>query len=71
MMSAPSTLAPAAWTQLLLGVIVMAAISSPQYVWTLFTNPLGKATQASPALSRLRSRSSWCCRHGSRRPKAF
>src|ERR1700689_5469329 len=28
------------WTQLILGVIAMMAISSPQYVWTLFTGPL-------------------------------
>ncbi len=25
------------WVQLALGLIVMMAISSPQYVWTLFT----------------------------------
>jgi oxalate/formate antiporter len=28
------------WNQLILGVIAMMAISSPQYVWTLFTTPL-------------------------------
>jgi MFS transporter, OFA family, oxalate/formate antiporter len=28
------------WNQLVLGVIAMMAISSPQYVWTLFTGPL-------------------------------
>src|SRR6201981_1345825 len=28
------------WVQLTLGVIAMMAISSPQYVWTLFTGPL-------------------------------
>ena len=28
------------WIQLLLGLICMAAISSPQYVWTLMTKPL-------------------------------
>nr|VXZ84591.1 Uncharacterised protein [Klebsiella pneumoniae] len=27
------------WRQLVLGLICMAAISSPQYVWTLLTNP--------------------------------
>ena len=27
------------WTQLILGLIAMASISSPQYVWTLFTKP--------------------------------
>src|ERR1700722_19537647 len=30
------------WNQLLLGVIAMMAISSPQYVWTLFTSPLNQ-----------------------------
>ncbi|MEP7309210.1 MAG: oxalate/formate MFS antiporter [Acidobacteriota bacterium] len=28
------------WGQLLLGLLCMVAISSPQYVWTLFTQPL-------------------------------
>jgi oxalate/formate antiporter len=28
------------WLQLLLGLVCMAAIASPQYVWTLFTKPL-------------------------------
>ncbi|GLK67207.1 oxalate/formate MFS antiporter [Hansschlegelia plantiphila] len=28
------------WIQLALGVIAMMAVSSPQYVWTLFTKPL-------------------------------
>src|SRR5580658_4732989 len=28
------------WVQLVLGVIAMMSISSPQYVWTLFTKPL-------------------------------
>jgi len=28
------------WMQLILGLICMMAISSPQYVWTLFTKPL-------------------------------
>src|SRR5215469_8076048 len=28
------------WTQLVLGVVAMMAISSPQYTWTLFTGPL-------------------------------
>jgi OFA family oxalate/formate antiporter-like MFS transporter len=30
------------WVQLILGVIAMMAISSPQYTWTLFTGPLNK-----------------------------
>jgi MFS transporter, OFA family, oxalate/formate antiporter len=30
------------WNQLILGVIAMMAISSPQYVWTLFTAPLNQ-----------------------------
>jgi oxalate/formate antiporter len=33
---------PNRWVQLLLGVIAMMAISSPQYVWTLFTGPLNQ-----------------------------
>jgi oxalate/formate antiporter len=41
----PSNLSVAAqpnrWFQLALGLICMMAISSPQYVWTLFTKPLG------------------------------
>ncbi len=41
----------ARWVQLALGLIVMMAISSPQYVWTLFVKPLQGATGASlPAL---------------------
>jgi len=28
------------WLQLGLGLVVMLAISSPQYTWTLFTKPL-------------------------------
>jgi oxalate/formate antiporter len=31
------------WVQLLLGVLCMMSISSTQYVWTLFTKPLGAA----------------------------
>src|ERR1700675_541438 len=30
------------WVQLILGIIAMMAISSPQYVWTLFTGPLNQ-----------------------------
>src|SRR6201996_4543440 len=37
------------WGQLGLGLICMMAISSPQYVWTLFTKPLGTALSVSPA----------------------
>jgi oxalate/formate antiporter len=37
------------WIQLGLGLICMMAISSPQYVWTLFTKPLGSALGAAPA----------------------
>jgi MFS transporter, OFA family, oxalate/formate antiporter len=37
------------WLQLGLGVVCMMAISSPQYVWALFTKPLGAALAASPA----------------------
>ena len=35
---------PARWVQLLLGLVVMMAISSPQYVWTLFVKPFQAAT---------------------------
>ena len=39
------------WTQLGLALLVMMTISSPQYVWTLFTKPLAGVTGASlPAL---------------------
>jgi oxalate/formate antiporter len=45
-----AAVSPAArWVQLGLGVICMMAISSPQYVWALFTKPLGAALSASPA----------------------
>ncbi len=37
------------WLQLLLGLICMMAISSPQYVWTLFTKPIGGALGVAPA----------------------
>ena len=42
MMQTTSPTAPAGanrWVQLVLGLIVMMAISSPQYVWTLFVKP--------------------------------
>ena len=37
------------WVQLLLGLICMMAISSPQYVWALFTRPLGTSLGVSAA----------------------
>ncbi len=37
------------WVQLGLGLICMMAISSPQYVWTLFTKPLAGALGVTPA----------------------
>jgi OFA family oxalate/formate antiporter-like MFS transporter len=37
------------WIQLLLGLLCMVVISSPQYVWTLFTQPLMTATGATLA----------------------
>jgi OFA family oxalate/formate antiporter-like MFS transporter len=43
---AGTTKSSARWIQLLLGVIAMMAISSPQYVWTLFVKPLQGATGA-------------------------
>lgn len=46
----PSTVATSTrWRQLVLGVIAMMAISSPQYVWTLFVKPLQTATGGSLA----------------------
>src|SRR6201999_904757 len=46
-MATTTSAAPAAWywnrwNQLVLGLIAMMAISSPQYVWTLFTGPLNQ-----------------------------
>jgi oxalate/formate antiporter len=37
------------WSQLVLGVIAMMAISSPQYVWTLFIGPLNQRLATSLA----------------------
>jgi oxalate/formate antiporter len=37
------------WIQLLLGLVCMIVISSPQYVWTLFTQPLMTTLQATLA----------------------
>ncbi|MBV9556593.1 MAG: oxalate/formate MFS antiporter [Pseudolabrys sp.] len=34
------------WVQLILGLIAMASISSPQYVWTLFTKPFQDSLSA-------------------------
>ena len=42
----PSPPAASRWVQLLLGLVVMMAISSPQYVWTLFVKPFQAATGA-------------------------
>src|SRR5438034_10841194 len=39
----------ARWIQLLLGLVCMMVISSPQYVWTLFTQPLMGSLRASLA----------------------
>ncbi len=36
----PATSPSSRWYQLILGLIAMMAISSPQYVWALFTGPL-------------------------------
>jgi OFA family oxalate/formate antiporter-like MFS transporter len=45
-MPSPSAASPARWVQLVLGLVVMMAISSPQYVWTLFVKPFQAATGA-------------------------
>jgi oxalate/formate antiporter len=48
--SRPIALSPATrWVQLALGLVCMMAISSPQYVWTLFTRPLGASLGVAPA----------------------
>ena len=39
----------ARWVQLVLGLICMMAISSPQYVWTLFAKPMSGTLQVSAA----------------------
>jgi oxalate/formate antiporter len=39
-LSSPKDVLSNRWTQLVLGLVCMMAISSPQYVWTLFTKPL-------------------------------
>jgi MFS transporter, OFA family, oxalate/formate antiporter len=39
----------ARWVQLGLGLVCMMAISSPQYVWALFTRPMGAGLGVSPA----------------------
>src|ERR1700724_3726717 len=42
---------PSRWAQLGLGLVAMMAISSPQYVWTLFVKPFQTATGAAlPAI---------------------
>jgi len=40
---------PSRWVQLGLGVVAMMTISSPQYVWTLFTGPLNQRLGATLA----------------------
>ena len=42
----PASASKARWMQLLLGFIIMMTISSPQYVWTLFTGSFQKSTGA-------------------------
>jgi MFS transporter, OFA family, oxalate/formate antiporter len=39
---APTSALANRWVQLLLGLVAMMSISSPQYVWTLFTGPLNQ-----------------------------
>ncbi len=43
-MPATSAISQRRWTQLILGLIIMMTISSPQYIWTLFTKPLMAVT---------------------------
>jgi OFA family oxalate/formate antiporter-like MFS transporter len=44
-----TTTSPSRWLQLVLGLVCMVVISSPQYVWTLFTQPLMASLHASLA----------------------
>ena len=46
MTSIPRAASATRWLQLLLGFIIMMTISSPQYVWTLFTASFQKSTGA-------------------------
>ena len=47
----PQPKASTRWVQLILGIVAMTSISSPQYVWTLFTKPLQDGLQATlPAI---------------------
>ena len=39
----PATSSSTRWIQLVLGLVAMMSISSPQYVWTLFTKPIQDA----------------------------
>lgn len=48
-MNAGGSLLEQRWLQLTIGVIAMMAISSPQYVWTLFVKPLQTSLNASLA----------------------
>jgi MFS transporter, OFA family, oxalate/formate antiporter len=41
------------WVQLLLGVIAMMAISSPQYVWALFTTPISQKLGSTVTLAEI------------------
>ena len=58
-MAASTSTVPSAWywnrwCQLVLGLIAMMAISSPQYVWTLFTGvPSGMRLEFGMAYSRV------------------
>ncbi len=45
--AAPASILANRWVQLLLGLACMMVISSPQYVWSLFTKPLGAKLGAS------------------------
>ncbi len=46
---APATTSSTRWVQLALGLVCMMAIASPQYVWALFTKPLGARLGAAAA----------------------
>ena len=54
--SAPAEGGSYRWLQLLMGIVCMAMIANLQYGWTLFVNPINKATGWSIAARRRPSR---------------
>jgi hypothetical protein len=57
------------WIQLLAGLVCMMAVSSPQYVWTLFTKPLVGELGTTMAQLQVTFSILSCCRPSSRPSK--